>query len=485
MQMSSIQLNAVLYIKDPDNLPTKLRNCSKLLPVWLDYHKHLFDTGAVVLAKENREEQERIVNRIVPDWKIIEELPFSSSRYEEGTVNTYHLIISDTEFLIGTNKADVIHYCMTNRLERQNAILRGGIPLCLQNSFSPALRIHRPIPTLRTSLHPLSGIVPNNVIEFLDSVSFTDEQSADSFPIQFLGFANGNYIERIRKEIKLRGYIYYLDAFIYSDSVWGEDRVILSEDRNLLENTDFNADGHRVFKIERDYNAFLKGLIESKIEEITSRGIVPIDAGEYHLHVTDEEHTKIINAMPYKKTESPELNEFAVYFEKRVSDILNIPVKIFNDDIWIRICRPSSHSKNDYNPCHRDIYLDFYRNIVNIYVPIVGSNSKSTLAMQTGSHLWNERDIVVTRGGAYFPGSGKKYSVDAILQSRTHLDMTRPDPATDEFILFSPYLIHGCSSNENADITRMSIEIRFICDTERGREQEAEFRQFLEKRVWR
>ena len=105
--------------------------------------------------------------------------------------------------------------------------------------------------------------------------------------------------------------------------------------------------------------------------------------------------------------------------------------------------------------------------------------------MQTGSHLWNEKDIVVTRGGAYFPESGKKYSVDAILQSRQPLNMSRPDPATDEFILFSPYLIHGCSSNENADITRMSVEIRFICDTEMGRKQEEEFRGFLEKRVWR
>jgi ectoine hydroxylase-related dioxygenase (phytanoyl-CoA dioxygenase family) len=105
--------------------------------------------------------------------------------------------------------------------------------------------------------------------------------------------------------------------------------------------------------------------------------------------------------------------------------------------------------------------------------------------MQTGSHLWNEQDIVVTRGGAYFPESGKKYSVDAILQSRVPLNMERPNPSIDEFILFSPYLIHGCSSNENADITRMSVEIRFICDTDMGRKQEEKFRDFLEKRVWR
>jgi hypothetical protein len=303
---------------------------------------------------------------------------------------------------------------------------------------------------------------PNNVMEFLDLLLKTHTRCAE-------------YICRLRDMFASRGYIYYLDAFVYSDYTWGEDRIILAKDNNLLEHTDFNAAGHSVFQMEKSYQPFLKQLVETKIEEITSR---QIDAEKYHLHITGEEHTKIINAMPYKRTETAELDEFATYFEKRVSDILNMPVKIFNDDIWVRICRPSSHSKNDYNPCHRDIYLDFYRNIVNIYLPIVGSDTNSSLAMQTGSHLWNERDLIVTRGGAYFPDTGKKYSVDAILQSRTPLDMVRPNPSTDEFILFSPYLIHGCSSNENADITRMSVEIRFICDTDSGRNQETESRQF-------
>jgi ectoine hydroxylase-related dioxygenase (phytanoyl-CoA dioxygenase family) len=203
------------------------------------------------------------------------------------------------------------------------------------------------------------------------------------------------------------------------------------------------------------------------------------------LHITDEEHTKIINAMPWKKTESPEIREFAEYMEHRVSEILERRVKIFNDDIWVRICRPSSVTDTDYNPCHRDIYLDFYRNIANIYVPIVGSNELSSLAMQSGSHYWNERDIVVTKGGAFFPKTGKKYSVDAVLKSRQPLNMTRPNPREDEFILFSPYLIHGCSSNGNVDMTRMSAEIRFIEDTDAGRKQESDFREFLAKRVWR
>jgi len=105
--------------------------------------------------------------------------------------------------------------------------------------------------------------------------------------------------------------------------------------------------------------------------------------------------------------------------------------------------------------------------------------------MQSGSHLWNEQDLVVTKGGAYFKNSSKKYSVDAILRSKQPLDMVRPNPREDEFILFSPYLIHGCSSNNNHDTTRMSVEIRFIADDESAKMQEDEFNAFLKERVWR
>lgn len=276
--------------------------------------------------------------------------------------------------------------------------------------------------------------------------------------------------------------IYYPDAYAEPGTTWGEDRVILSEDTNLLEYTDFNTDGHALYKMTTAYNVFLQKMVKSKIEEIAS---LRIDLEKYHLHISDEEHTKIINSMPWKKTDSPEIRGFAEYMENTISEILKRRVKIFNDDIWVRICRPSSQIETDNNPCHRDIYLDFYRNIANIYVPIVGSNELSSLAMQSGSHYWNERDIVVTKGGAFFPKTGKKYSVDAVLKSRQPLNMVRPNPGEDEFILFSPYLIHGCSSNGNPDMTRMSVEIRFIEDTEAGRKQEAEFREFLTRRVWR
>jgi ectoine hydroxylase-related dioxygenase (phytanoyl-CoA dioxygenase family) len=168
-----------------------------------------------------------------------------------------------------------------------------------------------------------------------------------------------------------------------------------------------------------------------------------------------------------------------------MSELLKENVKIFNDDIWVRICRPNIFSKEDFNPCHRDVYLDFYRNTINIYLPIIGSNEKSSLLVQEGSHLWSENMTAITNGGAYFKDKDKKYSVDAIVQSKTELKMVRPNPSTNEVLVFSPYLIHGCSDNNNDDDTRMSLEIRFIRDDVNGIKQEAEIKEFIERRVWR
>ena len=186
--------------------------------------------------------------------------------------------------------------------------------------------------------------------------------------------------------------------------------------------------------------------------------------------------------MPYKKDMSPVFSE---YLEKMVSNVLGKQVKIFNDDLWFRICRPSKINDNDYNPCHRDIYLDFYRNIVNIYLPVVGSNEKSSLTIQSGSHKWSESETMVTQGGAFFKTQNKKYSVDAIVASKQPIEMIRPNPTESQLMLFSPYLIHGCAQNNNEDTTRISLEVRFIRNDESGQKQEADFNEFLKKRNWR
>lgn len=258
---------------------------------------------------------------------------------------------------------------------------------------------------------------------------------------------------------------------------WGADYVMIDNDINLLKNAN---DGYLMLNIN-DYNKFLHIFVQNEIKFITGK---TVNLHNYHNELTNEEHTKILNSMPYKKNMYPDIEAFCIYLETHISTLLNEPVKIFNDDIWVRICRPGCISQNDFNPCHKDVYLDFYRNTVNIYLPIVGSNEKSSLKIQPGSHKWSESETIVTKGGACI--DGKKYSVDAIVASTKPLNMIRPNPTETQLMLFSPYLIHGCSDNDNENITRMSLEIRFMRnDRNRVIEQESKYRDFVKNRNWR
>lgn len=294
-----------------------------------------------------------------------------------------------------------------------------------------------------------------------------------------------NYIPYITKgivdacQIIQKNNIHYSELLV--DSKYGEDYVMLDRDINLLQKTDFDNIGYKIFDIQL-VNDLMQIFIRNEISFITKK---EISLENYHNAITEEEHTAILNSMPYKKDMYPDIKEFSDYLEKTVSEILGESVKIFNDDLWFRICRPSNINNNDYNPCHRDVYLDFYRNIVNIYLPVVGSNEKSSLTLASGSHKWSESETMVTSGGAHFKTQNKKYSVDAIVASKQQIEMIRPNPSISQLMLFSPYLIHGCAENKNENMTRISLEVRFVRNDEAGKKQEAEFNTFLEKRNWR
>ena len=305
---------------------------------------------------------------------------------------------------------------------------------------------------------------PKNLKEFFDA-KFTLEGTS---PIQGIILRyDPTCVGNEHFNVNTHSSIYYSELVV--DSHWGEDMILLEKDVNLLKNTDFE-DGYKIVDIQSNT---LKEFIRNEIKTLTQK-----DLENYH-EITEEDHKKVLNAMPYKKHQ---LQDFSDYLEQYVSSLLKEEVKIFNDDIWFRICRPSSLCDNDYNPCHRDIYLPFYRNMVNIYVPVFGSDENSSLKLQPGSHKWNEKDTMVTKNGAYFKRTNKKYSVDAIVASTIPLDMIRPNPKENQMMIFSPYLIHGCAENEN-NTTRISLEVRFILKN--NTTQEKEFNDFLKTRTWR
>jgi ectoine hydroxylase-related dioxygenase (phytanoyl-CoA dioxygenase family) len=120
------------------------------------------------------------------------------------------------------------------------------------------------------------------------------------------------------------------------------------------------------------------------------------------------------------------------------------------------VVRPRSR---DNNPPHRDVWLDRLRHAVNIYVPLAGSSSRSSLPVVTGSHRWAESDIERTLDGARV--NGVTFTVPSVVDATYPLTLTRPDPQANQVLVFSPYLIHGGAFNQQPDRTRVSLEMRF------------------------
>ena len=69
--------------------------------------------------------------------------------------------------------------------------------------------------------------------------------------------------------------------------------------------------------------------------------------------------------------------------DKRISEICGVnvtsnhPTQEASRKFCIRIVRPQRNTDN--NPPHRDVWLDRLRNAINIYLPLAGSNNKSSL----------------------------------------------------------------------------------------------------------
>ena len=121
--------------------------------------------------------------------------------------------------------------------------------------------------------------------------------------------------------------IHYSELLV--DSKYGEDYVMLDKDINLLQKTDFDNVGYKIFDIQ-PVNGLMQNFIRNEISFITKKEIL---LEKYHNSITDEEHTAILNSMPYKKNMYPDIKEFSDYLEKTVSEILGESVKIFNDDL--------------------------------------------------------------------------------------------------------------------------------------------------------
>lgn len=499
-----------------------------LLPFWLEHHRSLFDHG-IIIDYYSTDRSVDIIHTFCPTWTILKTKNidsdgkplFDASLVDnevneiEKTIDGFKICLNTTEFFVKLNDYELekdiiyripIYSIMSKNNNPKNLIDFFDVDLFkLCSDISDNNRGYRTLHSnhfmcYHTGRHYIHGgqgkevntndflilwcgFYPYNQkfierkLQIQNNISEHDKNCGNGFQhITNLDTLNNNYhkeliqhTNELKLNLNINTTIYYSELVI--DSQWGDDTILLEQDTNLLKNTNFDNVGFKVVDIQ--YDNKIQEFIRNEIKKLTNK-----DLENYH-EISEENHKKVLNSMPYKKEQ---LENFSNYLEEYVSNILMEEVKIFNDDIWVRICRPNNICNDDFNPCHKDVYLPFYRNMVNIYVPLFGSNENSSLKIQPGSHKWNEKDTMVTKGGAYFKHTNKKYSVDAIVSSKIPLNMIRPNPKENQMMIFSPYLIHGCADNDN-EITRFSLEVRFI--RKQDTKQEEDFREFLKQRTWR
>ncbi len=244
----------------------------------------------------------------------------------------------------------------------------------------------------------------------------------------------------------------------------GSNKILLDEAVDLTSGTPWSKTGFVIsqFLEEKIYSPFedqAKALLLRLWRESGLSVSDNLQLDQYHhLASTRETHLAAV-----AKTKLISIADFPIpiaLIENRIGELCKVPLVAKNpfDKLSVfhfRVVRPHS---NDNNPLHRDVWLADYANCINLYIPIAGSNERSSLSLIPGSHHWPENKTGRTPEGAVVDGI--QFNVPAVTEIKEPHEIVRPNPRRNEVLVFSPYLIHGGAVNLNTDQTRISIELR-------------------------
>ena len=265
--------------------------------------------------------------------------------------------------------------------------------------------------------------------------------------------------------LKIDGDVFEFD--VAGDFFWGENKILYERENSVISKTDWEPIGYNCARVfMNDEFKDLKFSILNNIIEALKYHNVDFDEksftlSDYHKIVTtDELHYKIIDIT--RNLTNKDFDFDIDKLTKRFGDILGYKFTSWVEElkkthVQIRISRPHSL---DINPPHRDGYLSYWEDIINIWIPIEGCNEKTSLPVVPASHLIPENNICRTESkGAKI--NGNIYYVPCILKTKKGiLNMVRPNPKQGEALIFTPFLIHGAAVNQS-DVTRISLELRF------------------------
>ena len=275
----------------------------------------------------------------------------------------------------------------------------------------------------------------------------------------------------ISSKLRIDGRSFEYD--LQGDFSWGPDEVLYREDADVLEQTRLKTSGFaKVPFLDEAEQAEFKGQVKSVIDRILAgipqlQGQALPSLEQYHEVVSDQElHREVISQT--RELRFGDIGLDPRMIESRIGRFLGVKLsshvrRLGRDHIQLRVSRPNSY---DINPPHRDAYLDVWKNVLNLWLPVCGCSELSSLPVMAGSHLINEKDVFRTSNGGAVIGENQ-YRVPGIADTRVGMDMVRPNPAANEVLAFTPFLIHGAAFNQDPLTTRMALEFRLEIEGQR------------------
>ncbi|HEX5171149.1 MAG TPA: phytanoyl-CoA dioxygenase family protein [Cyclobacteriaceae bacterium] len=256
-----------------------------------------------------------------------------------------------------------------------------------------------------------------------------------------------------------------IEYFSEGEKQVGKPIVLSERDIDLTKNTAWHQQGYtvkEVFSSCDEYTRFQEEARKLLVNRWRDAGLIiahHFTLEKYHEATTTQE----LHLSAIEQTKLLPVKEFPLgieLLEERISSIIGEQLRAHNpfDDQRIfhfRVIRPES---GDNNPLHRDVWLEDYKDCINLYIPIAGSDEQSSLILVPGSHLWPDSKIEKTKHGAII--NKQRFNVPAVTNIFGPFEMIRPNPQPGEVLVFSPYLIHGGAVNLNPNKTRISIEVR-------------------------
>ena len=267
---------------------------------------------------------------------------------------------------------------------------------------------------------------------------------------------------------------YLLDGLhvgIESENVfkYGEDEILSSKETDICFFLPWYKEGFTIMPLLNKKEHFaIKSSIERKVKEIIELKSISNEGftlEKYHKYIRKEiDHQSIV-----KVTRDLFPEDFSFVSRELISKIeklINLSLTDIDPEskkrthIVLRVNRPQSR---DFNPPHKDIYEAYDQEkrlpkMINVWIPICGVTTKSSLALAAKSHLISENKIQRSFIGGQV--NKKEYRVRNILNWNGENKLNRIDIQTGSVLLFTPHLIHGLAINNEEKITRVALEYR-------------------------